>query len=274
VIPSLPGFGYSEGPSRPGMDTIMIANIFGRLMQRLGYEKYYTMGEDWGAAISTDMAMLFPDRVKATHMECFSFHPLDSIKQGVASVLSPEKLFPNPRARERLLPLNKMVAYVIQEYGYFHHQATKPDTVGIALSQSPTGLAGYILEKFSTWTNARNVLKEDGGLTEKFTLDELLDNIMVYWVNNAITSSMRIYAMSLTMDSWHSWKVPVKTPTACTSTPEDLITFGNGGFGTKFPNLKQFTATDEGGHFAIFEQPHVIAKAALTFFNNIEFNRY
>ncbi len=141
------------------------------------------------------------------------------------------------------------------------------------MSQSPSGLAAYILEKFSTWTNETYIERADGGLTQRFSLDELLDNIMVYWVSGSITSSMRIYAMSLTEDSWHSWKVPVKTPTACAATPEDLIIFGNGGFSTKFPNMKQFTSTNEGGHFASFEIPHIISEAALRFFNNIEFNR-
>ena len=78
-----------------------------------------------------------------------------------------------------------------------HIQATKPDTVGAALNDSPVGLAAYILEKFSTWTNPDNVNKTDGGLTEKFTLDELLTNVMIYWISNNVASSMRFYKESI-----------------------------------------------------------------------------
>ena len=89
-------------------------------------------------------------------------------------------------------PLVDKFYFIMRESGYMHIQATKPDTVGAALHDSPVGLAGYILEKFSTWTNPDNVNKPDGGLTEKFTLNELLTNIMIYWVNNP-ASSMRFY---------------------------------------------------------------------------------
>lgn len=81
--------------------------------------------------------------------------------------------------------------------GYLHIQATKPDTVGVALTHSPLGLAAYVLEKFSTWTNRSYISKGDGGLLEKFTLDELLDNVMVYWVTGSITTSQRLYSESV-----------------------------------------------------------------------------
>ena len=82
---------------------------------------------------------------------------------------------------------------MLEEMGYFHLQATKPDTIGAALVDSPVGMAAYILEKFTTWTKAANRNKEDGGLTEKFTLDELLTNIMIYWTSGNIASSQRFY---------------------------------------------------------------------------------
>ena len=92
----------------------------------------------------------------------------------------------------KVYPLENKFYFLMGESGYMHIQATKPDTVGAALHDSPVGLAAYILEKFSTWTNPDNVNKPDGGLTEKFTLNELLTNIMIYWVNNP-ASSMRFY---------------------------------------------------------------------------------
>ena len=93
---------------------------------------------------------------------------------------------------KKLYPIQDQLYFMMRESGYMHIQATKPDTVGAALHDSPVGLAAYILEKFSTWTNPDNVNKPDGGLTEKFTLNELLTNIMIYWINNP-ASSMRFY---------------------------------------------------------------------------------
>ena len=103
----------------------------------------------------------------------------------------------NEQELSRILPLGKTYSNILLEMGYLHLQATKPDTVGVALNNSPLGLAAYIMEKFSSWTNMANRDVEDGNLTEKFTLDELLTNVMVYWTTNSITSSMRFYSENL-----------------------------------------------------------------------------
>lgn len=93
----------------------------------------------------------------------------------------------------KLFPFGDQWKFVLQETGYMHIQATKPDTIGAALADSPIGMAAYILEKFSTWTNKNNRMEDDGGLRKKFTLDELLTNVMIYWTSNNIASSQRYY---------------------------------------------------------------------------------
>ena len=109
----------------------------------------------------------------------------------------PSLVFDEPEIEhKKLYPQWNRFQFLIRESGYMHLQATKPDTIGAALNDSPVGLAAYILEKFSTWTNPDNVNKHDGGLTEKFTLDELLTNIMIYWTSNNVASSMRYYKES------------------------------------------------------------------------------
>ena len=110
---------------------------------------------------------------------------------------APSLVFDDPvRDYEKLYPFLDKFYFLVRETGYMHLQATKPDTIGALLHDSPVGLAAYILEKFSTWTNSNNVNKPDGGLTEKFTLDELLTNIMIYWVNTPV-SSVRYYKENL-----------------------------------------------------------------------------
>lgn len=109
----------------------------------------------------------------------------------------PSLVFNEPEIEhKKLYPQWERFSFLIRESGYMHLQATKPDTVGAALIDSPVGLAAYIIEKFSTWTNPANVNKHDGGLTEKFTLDELLTNIMIYWTSPNLASSLRYYKES------------------------------------------------------------------------------
>jgi hypothetical protein len=109
----------------------------------------------------------------------------------------PSLVFENPENDyKKMFPFLDKLYFLLRESGYMHIQSTKPDTVGAALIDSPVGLAAYILEKFSTWTNPNNVKKLDGGLTEKFTLDELLTNVMIYWTSNNVASSMRYYKES------------------------------------------------------------------------------
>lgn len=105
------------------------------------------------------------------------------------------------RDYEKVYPLKRVQQFAGEEFGYFQLQSTKPNTVGSALVDSPAGLAAYILEKFSTWTNPAYRQRDDGGLTEKFTLDELLTNVMIYWTSGNIAASQRFYKENLILDS-------------------------------------------------------------------------
>ena len=125
-----------------------------------------------------------------------------AIKFFVGMVL-PSLVFDNPeRDSLKLYPFMDKVYFILRESGFMHIQSTKPDTVAAALVDSPVGLAAYILEKFSTWTDHNNVRKSDGGLTQKFTLDELLTNVMIYWTTNSIASSVRFYKETISFLTW------------------------------------------------------------------------
>jgi len=267
IIPSLPGYGFSEGSHRPGMDTVAMANIFKRLMKRLGHEQFYVMGGDWGALIASDMATLYPQNVLGVHSTmCTSMHPLTHARLFLVS-LFPSLLAPK-EITDKLLPLSSFFSFLMREMGYLHIQATKPDTVGVPLSNSPSGLAAYILEKFSTWTNRTFVERNDGGLLEHFTMDELLDNVMIYWVTNSITTSMRLYSEALTPSKKHNLdKVPIKVPYACQNLAGELATNPEFTLRDKFYNIQQFTLYPEGGHFGAFQVPKTVASDALKFFN-------
>ncbi len=153
-----------------------------------------------------------------------------------------------------------------------HIQATKPDTIGAALTDSPAGLAAYMLEKFSTWTNPDYRFRDDGGLLEKYTMDELLDNVMVYWVTNSITTSQRLYAECFSKANRELGvdKMPVLVPTACANFPYELAYRSETILKERFQNLIQLTHPPRGGHFAAFEEPELLANDVWSFVHKLE----
>jgi juvenile hormone epoxide hydrolase len=267
VIPSLPGYGFSDGAVRPGLGLVETAQIFVELMDRLGHKKFYIQGGDWGAAIGSTISKVYPEKVAAFHSNfCISQHVRSYLKTFIGSFLP--SLYYSAEEAERFLPQSKNFAWLLRETGYLHIQATKPDTVGVGLSHSPSGLAAYILEKFSGWTNPSFMEKQDGGLTVKFSLDEMLDDVMVYWVTKSITTSVRFYAenMSNRQRSYGLDKVPVKIPTGCLvprweqyiSQPKSIVQDG-------LTDLISYTYAEDGGHFFALEHPDVLAADFLNF---------
>lgn len=161
------------------------------------------------------------------------------------------------REYPKLFPYWEKFFNFILESGYVHIQASKPDTVAAALVDSPVGLAAYILEKFSTWTNFSNRNKEDGGLTEKFTLDQLLTNVMIYWTSGNIAASQRYYKENFPGEQdlmTARVEVPAGTvdyPNEMVRTPRQLIEHG-------YTNLLQYTEFPRGGHFTAMEEPKLV----------------
>ncbi|XP_028170521.1 juvenile hormone epoxide hydrolase-like isoform X2 [Ostrinia furnacalis] len=256
IIPSLPGYGYSSPAVRPGMGPSEIALIMKNLMHRLGFKKFYVQGGDWGSLIGSHMSTFFPEEVLGFHSNCIF---LMSQKTSLITILGSiyPTLIMDEKYVDRHYPLSEYYSNLIEEMGYMHIQATKPDTVGIALLDSPSGLLAYILEKFSTWTRLDHRSKVDGGLEFRFTKDQLLDNLMMYYAPKSITTSMRLYSeyfnkrgMEMKMDEIPSpvpvWVVQARHELAYL--PPWLIRF-------KFPNLVNATHLDDGGHFLAFETP-------------------
>ncbi|CAG7836555.1 unnamed protein product [Allacma fusca] len=242
VIPSIPGFGFSEAPSKPGFGPVEASQLFLKLMHRIGYERFYVQGGDWGAIIATSMAALYHTNVISIHVNlCISQHPRFFLRYIAYSLFFP--LFYSSEETARLLPPTKPLINLWEHSGYLHFQATKPDTIGPALSNSPLGLASYILEKFGVWTHSENVKKEDGGLSESFTLDELLDNVMIYWVTNSIGTSMRLYkeALSDRQAAYGMTKVPTYVPSACQTSPHEYLGQAEALLVDKYPQLMSYS---------------------------------
>ncbi|XP_037366254.1 epoxide hydrolase 1 [Talpa occidentalis] len=263
ICPSIPGYGFSEASSKKGFDSVATARIFYKLMLRLGFQEFYVQGGDWGSLVCTNMAQLVPRHVKGVHLN------MAFVSRNVHLLFLPlTRHFPGffgytPRDMELISPLKEKIFYsIMRESGYMHIQSTKPDTVGCGLNDSPVGLAAYILEKFSTWTNQEFRDLEDGGLERKFSLDDLLTNIMLYWTTGSITSSQRYYKENMgqnIMTQKHQ-VMKVYVPTGYSAFPCELLHSPEKWVKVKFPKLISYSYMARGGHFAAFEEPELLAR--------------
>ncbi|CAI9567723.1 unnamed protein product [Staurois parvus] len=275
ICPSIPGYGFSEAPHKKGFNGISAARIFYKLMLRLGFSQFYLQGGDWGSLITTIMSQMKPESIKGLHLNVVFIS-----KGGFGMLISlllgrylPWLVGMTREDVKRLYPyFEKNVYAILRESGYLHIQATKPDTVGSALNDSPAGLAAYILEKFSTWTNPDYRELEDGGLDRKYSLDDLLTNVMIYWVSGSITSSMRFYKENFTRDfqTNPSARTPVYVPTGIAAFPCELMHTPKVWAKERHKNIVTYNYMPRGGHFAAFEEPELLARDVQQFVSKVE----
>ncbi|KAK2922041.1 epoxide hydrolase 1 [Channa argus] len=274
ICPSIPGYGFSEAPHKQGFDSLAAARIFLTLMERLGFSQFYLQGGDWGSLITTNMAQMKPQSVKGLHLNmCMSTR---GFKVLLSLIIGPYLPFLVGLSREdvrRMFPyMEKNVWNILQESGYMHIQATKPDTAGCGLNSSPVGLAAYLLEKFSTWTDMNNRDLEDGGLERKFSLDDLLTNVMIYWTTGSIVSSMRFYKENFKSNPNNrvDAKTAIYVPTGLAAFPAELMHCPKSWAQIRYKNICSYTFMPCGGHFAAFEEPQLLASDILQFVKKVE----
>jgi epoxide hydrolase len=248
VMPSIPGFAFSGQPREAGFAPARIAALEAKLMARLGYAKYGAQGGDWGSIISTEVARADPAHVAGLHLNmCRANPPTGDAMAGLTE---------QERARLRVRD-----DFLAEETGYQQIQGTKPQTVGIALNDSPVGLAAWIVEKFRTWCDC-------GGNPETiFTKDELLTNVMIYWVTETAASSARIY-----YETRHAAPAAaagrIEAPTACADFPKEIIWAPRRWLEPRF-NITRWTVMPRGGHFAALEQPALLVDDIRAFFREL-----
>ncbi|UXI20891.1 propionyl-CoA carboxylase beta chain [Sarcoptes scabiei] len=261
IVPSLPGYGFSEAPHRMGFNAASAARIMLKLMKRLGHDRFFAHGGDWGHLVAKILATVYPENIRGVHL-VGSFYTPSSCGDFIRMTLG--YLFPRlyfggtdyMRQWSKMFPLKEKFDFSLRESGYMHLQATKPDTIGSALIDSPIGLAAYILEKFSTWTDRNQIELDDGGLTSKFTTDELLTNVMIYWLSDNIASSQRFYLENLKNTVFLSdfMGIKIKVPVAILEGSKDLLTSPKKFIEPYHSDLVQYNEMD-GGHFLAFERP-------------------
>lgn len=257
IAADLPGYGFSEGTNKPGLNPVQIGVIMRNLMMRLGYEKFYIQAGDWGSQCATHMATLFPEQVLGLHTNMpLSSKPVSTLKL-ILGALVP-RLAVDRKYADRIYPLKNLFSYLLRESGYFHIQATKPDTIGVALTDSPSGLAAYIIEKMAICSSRIELDTPHGGL-QHLDLDDVLDTVTITWMNNCIVTSMRLYAEGFALPEVQTvHDIPTYVPTAAINFLYEVIYQPDWILRDKFKNLVRSTVIESGGHFAAMQTPNLL----------------
>ncbi|XP_055333813.1 epoxide hydrolase 1-like [Paramacrobiotus metropolitanus] len=192
IVPSLPGFGFSDASEIPGMTMADMSRIFAKLMERLGFKKYFVHGLDWGVAIGRFQSIMYPKNVLGLSVTIYLLLPnAPFFLKSALGMLAPS-LVVSPGEERKLI--FKHIMWQLGDSGFAYIHGTKPDSVTAAMSDSPAGLAAWIMDKQVSQTrHYENIYKDDGGLHEYFDLNDLLTNVMLYWWTNTIGTSARIY---------------------------------------------------------------------------------
>ncbi|MCB1649339.1 MAG: epoxide hydrolase [Pseudomonadales bacterium] len=253
VVPSLPGFGFSGEPQERGYNPERMAHTLAALMQRLGYMHYGLQGGDWGGIINRIHAFQYPERVIGLHSNFVLANPPED--QAIRDAVPQEELAART-ARQ---------AYMADEVGYQQIQGTKPQSVGVALNDSPAGLAAWIAEKFHGWSDID--LQSVNGLDAKFSKDDILTDISIYWFSGTITSSARIY--------YENRNFPLREPLGYVSVPTAGAIFPKEIYITprlwaeSQYNIVRWTPMPQGGHFAAMEEPDLLLEDVRAFFRTL-----
>jgi pimeloyl-ACP methyl ester carboxylesterase len=249
VCPSLPGYGFSDRPARRGWGVERIAAAWSELMARLGHDRYGAQGGDWGTSITTSIGQQDPAHVAGIH-------------------LTPPLAPPDPATFDDLTGPERAALDALEharewEDGYSLEQSTRPQTIGYGLVDSPVLLCAWIIEKFRSWTDC-------GGHPENaITRDELLDNIMFYWLPATGASAARLY--------WESFRQVqqrfagrasdlVTVPAGCSIFPKENPRPSRRWASRRFTDIRHWNELDRGGHFAAFEQPELFVAELRSFF--------
>jgi pimeloyl-ACP methyl ester carboxylesterase len=237
----------SFAPGQRRFGVVAISEIFASLMTDvLGYRRFAAQGGDWGAFITSRMAYQFPERIIGIHLNFLA-------------VRRDPKMLENPTEEEKAF-LDQLNHWLKEESGYQWIQGTKPTTLAFGLTDSPAGLAAWIVEKFQSWSDC------GGNVETAVSRDEMLTNIMLYWATGAVGSSFWPY-----WDRMHSpWPIPegakVETPTGYAAFPKEILRPPRSVAERAYANIQRWTVMEKGGHFAALEQPEALAREIRAFF--------
>ena len=255
VVPSMPGYGWSEGFHQAHEGHVPnVARVFIKLMQGLGYSNYYAQGGDWGSIVAQSMARLDTTGCQGIHLNMLPVGPQPDMDGSELTAIDKQMLASSASFR-------------MYGIGYQNIQQTRPQTLSYGLTDSPVGLLAWVLEKVRDWSDC------NGNIESIYTKDKILTNVMIYWLTNSIGSSMRLYYESQGVMKGTSKEMRVLSgqyitqPTACAQFPKDIY-YGPKSWMEKVCNVQRYTLLKEGGHFAAMEKPKIFVEDVKDFFLN------
>jgi pimeloyl-ACP methyl ester carboxylesterase len=264
VLPSLPGYGFSAEPESVGWDPGRTAQAWAELMRRLGYSRYVAQGGDVGAAVTDTMAIQAPDGLAGIHLNFLRRPPPNVTAAVFGGAPVPEGLTEKERAALATFRAQFMKGYIAE-------QGQSPQTIGYSLTDSPVGLAAWMLDHDTDSYDKISRAFVDGQPAGDLTRDRIVDNITLYWLTNTATSAARMYwesARSAAAAAGHP--VPeVSLPVAFTVFPGEIFQAPRSWAERVYPNLVYFNEVDRGGHFAAWEEPDLFAAELRTAFRSL-----
>jgi len=249
VVPSMPGYGFSDRPTAPGMTPVAMAKMFAELMARLDYPKYGVQGGDWGATISTWLAKFHPDRISGIHLNWIPGSLQPAVGGDASDLSEAEAAFCARMAAQ--------AAHGVSTHTGIH--ASRPQTLGYGLNDSPAGLAAWLIDKF------RMIADCDGDIESVIPLDRLLTNVSVYWFTETITSAIRLYKEAASVPLKFAAGERILPPLGFAAFPGEVAAPPREWVARVY-DIRRWTEMPRGGHFAAMEQPHILAEDIRAFF--------
>ena len=250
VIPSLPGFGFSDRPQSEGVNSFRVAGIWVELMRALGYDRFAAQGGDIGAGVSTALGLRHSEHLIGVHLNYIPGSYKPYLAPGT-EITSAERQFQADAAQ-----------WYDENGAYAHVQGTRPQTPAYALNDSPAGLAAWMLEKFREWSDC------GGDLYSSFSRDALLSNVTLYWMTQTISSSFRMYREGRRSPLHFSSTDYVSTPCAVACFPKEIMMPPRSWVERGY-NVTRWTPMPKGGHFAAAEEPELLASDLQAFFGTV-----
>jgi pimeloyl-ACP methyl ester carboxylesterase len=248
VAPSLPGYAFSFKPNQPRLDRVQMADAFASLMTDvLGYQRYAVQGGDIGAQVVTRIAATYPDRLTGLHLNFLSRLPAVERPEGSTD--------------EEARSYAELEEWLRERTGYQWIQGTRPQTLAYGLTDSPVGLAAWIVEKLQAWSDC------DGEIERRFSKDEILTDVMLYWVTGAINSSFWPYYTARHGDWVAADSAPITVPTAYLALPREIVRPPRS-LAEPIFDIQRWTELVRGGHFAAWEEPESVAADIRAFFRD------
>ena len=251
VAPSMPGYGFSDHPNERGLHVLRVSDLWTKLMtEGLGYNRFGAHGGDWGASVTAYLGYAYPQHLIGIHLTSMS-SPAPYLGPGSRELTEAEKAHRQQRAE-----------WTRDEGGYGHIQGTKPQTLSYGLNDSPAGLAGWIVEKYRSWSDC------GGDVESKYTKDELLTTVTIYWATQTINSSTRLYYETQN----HPWRMNegerIQAPAAMAWFPHEISPAPRE-WGERSYNVQRWTEMPRGGHFAALEEPELLVEDIRAFFRTL-----